>query len=309
MTKKVEKREIDGILLVNKPLGSSSNHVLQKVKRRFNAKKAGHTGSLDPLATGMLPICFGEATKFSQYLLDSDKTYEVTVNLTGSTTTGDVEGEVLDNTPAGAIHKIATQQLKDAIQSFVGEINQIPPMYSALKHKGQPLYKYARKGETIERKSRVVTIFSIKQLQDLPNDNGEIKLVVHCSKGTYIRTLAEDIGRKLGCGAHTTRLHRTVVSPYQGSTMHTFEQLGIGEEPSADFEKLDALLLPMDSAISTLPKVMLDKTQTKQLSFGQPVHCDAKDELVRFYDEFDSFLGVGNVDPVGNVVKRRLVSR
>ena len=298
------RQTINGVLLLNKPLGISSNKALQKTKHCFNAKKAGHTGSLDPLATGMLPICFGEATKFSQYLLDSDKVYEVTGKLGQTTTTGDKEGEVLEQRSV----KFNDDDLQAALKKFTGHIQQIPPMYSALKHKGQPLYKLARKGETVERKPREVTIISIDLIAC---ENSELKLRVHCTKGTYIRTLIEDIGAELGCGAHVSQLHRTLVTPFEKESMISIEDL----EKLSDEQRLE-YLLPVDAPVSMLPKLFLDKDQIHLLQTGQPLQISldevelAGDEItiLRLYSTKGDFLGLGHFDDAGIIIKRRLVA-
>src|SRR5579862_9142002 len=226
------KRQIHGILLLDKPLGMTSNAALQKVKRLFNAKKAGHTGSLDPLATGMLPICFGEATKFSQFLLESDKCYQVEAKLGVKTRTGDAEGEVIAVKP---VMDLTCERLEAVLSQFVGQIQQIPPMYSALKIQGKPLYELARQGIEIPREARSVQIYRL-QLIDFQAET--LKFEVQCSKGTYVRTLVEDIGELLGCGAHVSALRRTVVLPYNEIKMYTLDAL---EEIHQQFG-MDALI-------------------------------------------------------------------
>lgn len=211
-----KRRDVDGILIFDKPLGMSSNAALQKVRWLFNASKGGHTGSLDPLASGVLPLCLGEATKFSQYLLDADKTYITEARLGMTTSTGDAEGEVLEIKPC----QVTLAEVQALLPRFTGEIEQIPPMYSALKHDGQPLYKLARAGETVERKPRSVTI---RQLTLLGLEGDRLRLQVHCSKGTYIRTLVEDIGAALGCGAHVAELRRVQAGPFDLARAVTLE--------------------------------------------------------------------------------------
>jgi len=293
------KRDLNGILLVDKPIGLSSNQVLQRVKYHYQAKKAGHTGSLDPLATGMLPICFGQATKFSQYLLDGDKTYEAEVCLGVTTTTGDKEGEIVEKHD---VPIITEQKIHQILSDFTGPIHQIPPMYSALKHEGKPLYHYARKGEVIDRKSREITIHSLELLaMNLPY----ITLRVHCSKGTYIRTLAQDIGAALVVGAHLSALRRIAVDPYVGLPMYPLDDL-------LKNQRDDALLLSADSAIRAWPKVILDDEQVTALFYGQPLTLVTKtnpDVAMRLYDKSGVFLGVAVIDEQGAVVKRRLMSR
>lgn len=314
------KRDLNGIFLLDKPLGGSSNHALQRVKRLFNAVKAGHTGSLDPLATGMLPICLGEATKFSQHLLDANKTYEVTAMLGVRTDTGDSEGRIIDScndfsNDRGLIQPQEGRrplvaptrgQLNELLQKFTGTIQQVPPMHSALKHKGRPLYEYARKGEVIDRPARTVTIFSLEviddgQVQDLPLQT--ISLRVHCSKGTYIRSLIDDIGEALGCGAHVIALRRTMVEPFNHYPMITFEEL----EASGD---RDQYLLPIDAALSSWPKQILADEISKRLLQGQSLSLapSSPPSFVCFYTESGQFLGVGAVNEKGEVVNKRLVS-
>jgi tRNA pseudouridine55 synthase len=212
-------RTVNGILLLDKPAGLTSNAALQAVKRLYRARKAGHTGSLDPLATGLLPICFGEATKISGFLLDADKHYRVQCRLGVRTNTGDAEGEVLEQRPVEGITEAA---LRKVIEGFIGDIEQIPPMYSALKHKGERLYNLARQGVEVEREARTVTIHAL-ELLDFGGDTAELR--VHCSKGTYVRTLVEDIGALLGCGAHVSGLRRLGVGPFDGSVMHDMDAL------------------------------------------------------------------------------------
>ncbi len=244
-------RPISGILLLDKPLGLSSNHALQRVKRLYDARKAGHTGSLDPLADGMLPVCFGDATKLSAFLLDADKHYWFRVRLGVSTATGDAEGEILQTHPTKGVD---AEQIEGVLARFSGEIEQLPPMYSALKHKGKRLYELAREGVEVEREPRRVKIHSLKLVcaDHLP----EFELEVHCSKGTYVRTLAEDIGDALGVGAHVTALRRTGVGPYTGQQMYSMEMLERAAEQGQ--EALDRLLLPIDTALSDWPVVRVN---------------------------------------------------
>lgn len=300
------KRNIHGIFLLDKPLGLSSNHALQRVKRLFNAAKAGHTGSLDPLATGMLPICFGEATKYSQHLLDADKCYEVTAKLGVRTNTGDAEGFILDVGSDRRSPMIESTELRDMIKKFTGEIQQIPPMYSALKHKGRPLYEYARKGETIDRPARTVTISSIELIgvsQSAAEGSSTLSLRVHCSKGTYIRSLIDDIGEALGCGAHVIALRRLWVASFQASSMMTLEDL------SENRVNCDAYLLPIDAALTAWPKQILDEQQSKRLLQGLPLFLlSAPSGFTCFYNESQVFLGVGNVAKNGEIINKRLTS-
>ncbi len=250
-------RPLDGVLLFDKPLELSSNAALQKVRRLFQAEKAGHTGTLDPLATGLLPVCFGEATKFSTALLDADKSYRATMRLGQTTTTGDAEGEVVSERPVA----VTLSDVEAALAKFRGDILQIPPMHSALKHEGKPLYEYIRKGETIEREPRQVTIHELV-LERFAGDGLEIS--VRCSKGTYVRTLAEDIGEALGCGAHLTALRRTAIAHFDLRDACGWEQL----QAMSESERL-ACVLPVDSLMPGMPKLQLDAVQIKRLAQGQ----------------------------------------
>ncbi len=297
------KRQVDGILLLDKPAGMTSNGVLQYVKRLFCAKKAGHTGSLDPIATGMLPICFGEATKFSQFLLESDKTYQVTGKLGVQTTTGDIEGEIVAALP---VVDVTQERLNQVMAAFIGQLDQIPPMFSALKHKGRPLYEFARKGIDIERKPRSITVFSLNLLSF---ERDEFTFDVHCSKGTYVRTLVEDIGNALGCGAHVTALRRLVVSPYQHQVMYTLPELDAMLEKDG-LSGLDACLLPLESSVNIFPAVKLSTAAAFYLRTGQAVRTNISFDspLVRLMSEDARFLGVGEVMTDGRVKPHRLVS-
>jgi tRNA pseudouridine55 synthase len=291
------KKNINGILLLDKPLGFSSNQALQKAKWLLQAAKAGHTGTLDPLATGLLPLCFGEATKFAHYLTDADKTYIATVNLGTTTTTGDAEGEVLSTQP---VH-VNQVQLEQVCQQFIGKISQVPPMYSALKHEGKPLYEYARAGVEIERKPRMVTIYNIT----LNAFAGNVAtMTVICSKGTYIRTLAEDIGKQLGCGAHLIGLRRIATANYkiaQSITLDQFEALSA--------EQRLATLQPADSAVQHLPAIILDTDSAFYLQQGQSVWCSGAipQGLLRLYDEQQLFLGLGEQLSNGKISPKRLI--
>jgi len=292
------KRNINGVLLLDKPLGFSSNQALQKVKWLFQAAKAGHTGTLDPLATGLLPICLGEATKFSQYLTDADKTYIATIKLGMTTTTGDAEGETVSTADVD----VSAEQFASACQQFLGEIQQLPPMYSALKHEGKALYEYARAGIEVERKVRTVTIRKIVVDRF---DQDEALVTVTCTKGTYIRTLAEDISAALGCGAHLTGLRRTETAAYTLTESMTVEAL-----EAMTLEERDALLLPVDSAIASLPKVTLGKDASFYLMQGQPVWMagEIPDSELRLYDEAGRFLGLGFLQDDGKVAPKRLIA-
>lgn len=296
------KRKINGILLLDKPIGLTSNGALQKVKRLFCAKKAGHTGSLDPVATGMLPICFGEATKFSQFLLESDKSYRVTAKLGIKTNTGDSEGEVLETKP---VVDITSARVEAVIKHYLGELDQIPPMFSAIKVNGKPLYELARKGVSIERKPRRIMIHQLA-LEGINGD--ELTLFVHCSKGTYVRTLVEDIGNDLGCGAHVVALRRTIVSPYAADAMYNMDTLTHIAETSGH-EGLLACLLPVETAVQILPAVKLSTAAAFYLRQGQPVRTNFPDNtpMVRLLAEDGRFLGVGEATGDGRVKPLRLV--
>ncbi len=300
MSKKLCKRNINGIVLLDKPVGMTSNAALQQVKRMLNARKAGHTGSLDPLACGMLPICLGEATKFSQFLLDADKQYLVQAKLGVKTTTGDAEGEVIAE---HQVTNISEAEVNNVLAQFIGEIEQIPSMYSALKHNGQPLYKLARQGITIDREPRKI---HIKQLSLLSYKKDKLTFEVHCSKGTYVRSLVEDIGDALGVGAHVTYLRRLAVGPYQGSTMVTFDEL---EQIDPD-QDLSKILLPIESSLLSCPKVSLTQSMSFYVRRGQAVmisNLPNEGEWVRLYDNNDAFLGMGQVQTDRKVAPKRLI--
>ena len=294
---------ISGILLLDKVTGVSSNGALQMAKKMFAAAKAGHTGSLDPLATGMLPICFGEATKFSQFLLESDKSYRVTAKLGVTTETGDADGEVVKTTEVTA----SAADIEDALMSFMGDIEQIPSMYSAIKHEGVPLYKLAREGKTVERKPRAVTIYDIRILRI---EGDELEFEVDCSKGTYVRSLVEDTGDKLGCGGHVTVLHRLSAGPYPAEKMLTLEQLG-NIKAEGGFEAIDELLLPLSTSVADWPRVELGDNAAYYIQQGQPVMASDRpaDGWVSVYKASSGeFLGVGEVLEDGRIAPRRLVS-
>ncbi|WP_111658117.1 tRNA pseudouridine(55) synthase TruB [Isoalcanivorax indicus] len=304
MARKRRGRDINGILLLDKPPGVTSNGALQVVKRLFAAAKAGHTGSLDPLATGMLPICFGEATKFSQYLLDADKSYRVTARLGVTTDTGDADGEVRDTRPVTA--DAAT--VERTLMTFLGDIEQIPSMYSAIKHQGQPLYKLARQGIEVERQPRQVTIH---RLEVLGQDGDDLHFEVDCTKGTYVRSLVEDLGEALGCGAHVTLLRRLSAGPYPTDGMLTLDELGSLKEEGG-FEALDARLLPVETAVADWPQVKLGRDAAFYLCQGQPVMAAdrPRDGMVTLYNaESGAFLGVGEVQEDGMIAPRRLVAQ
>ncbi len=282
---RIIRRPLDGVLLFDKPLDLSSNIALQKVRRLFQAEKAGHTGTLDPLATGLLPICFGEATKFSNALLESDKTYRALIQLGQTTTTGDAEGEI---TSTCAV-KLESAQVSAALRNFMGQIEQVPPMHSAIKHQGKPLYEYIRKGITVERKSRSVTIYELI-LERFAGD--ELGITVRCSKGTYIRTLAEDIGLALGCGAHLRGLRRTAIGRFHLEGAHTWSQLEAMTMPQRD-----ACLMPLDNLIQELPALELDAAQVIRIAQGQRLVIETAlpDGKMRLYGA-GRFIGVGNLE-------------
>ena len=302
-------RSVNGIFLLNKPSGLTSNQALQRVKKIFNANKAGHTGALDPLATGVLPLCFGESTKFSQFLLDSEKHYRSTYTLGLATTTGDCEGELIASNDASSVTQ---QQVEEALNEFRGEIEQVPSMYSALKHNGQPLYKLARKGLEVERQPRTVTIFDYKLLAFRAGKNPQIDVQVHCSKGTYIRSLADDLGKFLGCGAHVSALNRYKSGPFDESeTLSLTELETLREDNSA--EQLDHLLKPVDAAIAHLNLVELDEIMSAYFRQGQPVmskqvfHLGQEGDIVRVFRKDGVFLGIGQVAEDGNLAPKRLI--
>lgn len=316
MARKRKGRLVNGVLLVDKPQGMSSNDVVQYVKRAFKAAKAGHTGTLDPLATGLLPICLGEATKFSQFLLDADKAYFVTAKLGERTDTSDADGEVVERNSVN----VSEQQIKQALVQFSGLIKQIPSMFSALKHEGKPLYYYARKGVVIDRPAREITIHKIDWLA-LKGD--ELSLHVSCSKGTYIRTLIDDLGQVLGCGAHVKVLRRTQVGHYDSEKMITFEHLDnltpenlprsydVEGVDLAVFGGLDSLLIPMDTPIKSLISLDVTKPQTEQFRLGQALNCEQKlneGQVVRLYESVSNvFIGVANVTADNKLQPKRVV--
>ena len=295
-------RDIHGVFLLDKPQGMSSNDIMQKVKRIFQANKAGHTGALDPLATGMLPICLGEATKFSQFLLDADKRYLVTAKLGECTDTSDAEGQIVETREVN----VKTPEILTALEQFRGDILQVPTMFSALKHNGKPLYEYARQGITVEREARPITIF---ELNFIEYNAPYLTLEVHCSKGTYIRTLVDDLGEALGCGAHVTMLRRTAVADYPTEKMLDWHALQSLAEQQ-DLSLLDALLLPMDTAVAKLPALTLNESQTQGIGFGQRIKFDNPNRLqgqVRLFSHENRFLGVAVIDENNVIRPQRLV--
>ncbi|CAK9883786.1 MAG: tRNA pseudouridine synthase B [Candidatus Erwinia impunctatus] len=301
-------RDIHGVLLLDKPQGLSSNDALQKVKRLYSANRAGHTGALDPLATGMLPICLGEATKFSQYLLDSDKRYRVVARLGQRTDTSDADGTLVSERPVN----ITRQQLDDALDQFRGDSLQIPSMYSALKYQGRKLYEYAREGISVPREARPIHVYD---LQFIRWQGDELELEIHCSKGTYIRTITDDLGELLGCGAHVIVLRRLQVATYPVSKMVTLEQLSelqqrAEAEGVSPATYLDALLMPMDSPAQAYPQVNLPEATAAFFRQGQAVHAVQAPEsgLVRVTMGAEQhFIGMAEVLDDGRVAPRRLV--
>ncbi len=295
------RRNVSGIILLDKPKGFSSNAALQKVRWLLNAEKAGHTGSLDPLATGVLPLCFGEATKFSQYLLDADKGYETLMQMGVTTTTADAEGEVIERREV----TVGRADIEAVLPRFRGDISQIPPMYSALKRDGQPLYKLARQGEVVEREARSVTI---ARLELLGCEGEQASLSVACSKGTYIRTLVEDIGQVLGCGAHVAELRRTQAGPFSLAQCVTLDEL---EQVHADGgnEAVDRFLMPSDSGLEHWPMVQFSEHSAFYWLHGQAVRApDApKFGMVRVQDHNARFIGIGEVSEDGRIAPRRLI--
>ncbi|MGR5551007.1 tRNA pseudouridine(55) synthase TruB [Vibrio alfacsensis] len=308
MARRRKGRPINGVVLLDKPTGISSNDALQKVKRIYFAEKAGHTGALDPLATGMLPICLGEATKFSQFLLDSDKRYRVIAKLGERTDTSDSDGEVVETRPVD----VSLEKLEACIEKFRGESDQIPSMFSALKYQGKPLYEYARQGIEVPRESRKITVYEIILHRFEEN---EAEMEVHCSKGTYIRTIVDDLGEMLGCGAHVTMLRRTGVAKYPYEKMVTLEQLNelleqAHRDEIAPKELLDSLLLPMDTAVEDLPEVNLNAELTNLVQHGMPVQVFGAPEgtPIRMTSGEDKlFIGVAEVNDDGKVAPKRLV--
>jgi len=295
---KRETRDVDGLLILDKPSGLTSNRCLQQVKHLLRAAKAGHTGALDPLASGVLPLCFGEATKVSQFLLDSDKAYRARIRLGVATTTGDSEGEIV---AMAAVPVFSAGQIEAVLGKFRGVITQQPSIYSALKQNGVPLYKLAREGKAIEPKFRDVTIYS---LQLLAHAGDELEIEVSCSKGTYVRTLAEDIGKMLGTGAHLTALRRLKAGPFTLADSITMDELTKLVESGA----LDARLLAPDQAIADLPSVQLDAEQARRLRQGQVVrvagNANAPDVRVYFATEF---VGIGELRGNGTLTAKRLM--
>lgn len=296
MQRKIIRRRVDGVLLLDKPTGMTSNGALQTARRLLNAAKAGHTGTLDPMASGLLPLTFGEATKFSQMLLDADKAYEAGVQLGVDTDTGDAEGQVL------ATHPVAVDevQLRAVLERFVGDIDQVPPMYSALKRNGKPLYEYARAGIEVERSARRIRIAAIELVSF---DGSRFTIRVDCSKGTYIRTLAMDIGAALGCGAHLCALRRTRIGEFVIA-----EGIPLSQLEAAEGEARDALLAPADTLVSAFPRIDLDAAQAALMLHGQPLSLQAQGQgFVRIYGP-EAFLGLAEWKVDGKLWAKRLIA-
>ncbi len=304
-SRKKQGRPINGIVLLDKSAGLSSNAALQEVKKLYEARKAGHTGSLDPLATGVLPLCLGEATKVSQFLLDSDKQYRARIKLGERTDSGDCEGAVIETNDASAV---TLDQIKEALTNFQGEIEQVPPMYSAIKKDGVPLYKMARRGVEVEREARRVTVYSIELCESSERlESQEFELDIACSKGTYIRTIADDLGQQLGCGAHIVALRRTAAGVFNEQRCVDMKSLHEAKA-SEGLAGIDRFLIPMDEAVGNLPEVRLPSITADCVRHGQAVlvrHLPAEG-LVRLYEE-EQFIGIGCINDDGKVAPRRLV--
>ncbi|ALM51077.1 tRNA pseudouridine(55) synthase TruB [Halomonas huangheensis] len=300
---------IDGVVLLDKPQGMSSNHALQRVRRLFQAQKAGHTGTLDPMATGLLPVLLGEATKFSQHLLDADKVYRTRVELGASTDTGDAEGEVVARS---AVPTLEESDLRTMMAGFIGEQQQTPPMYSALKLNGRKLYELAREGKSVERASRAIRVYDARLLSaSLHGVSPSFDIEVRVSKGTYVRTLAEDMAKALGCEGHISQLRRLETGPFDASGMVTIEML----ESLPDQSEREAQLAPIDSLLQHLPAHQLSERGARALTFGQPARqewdfsraVDAGENPIRLYRD-DAFVGLGVVETEGDIIPRRLLS-
>jgi len=298
MSKRNKKgRDIDGVLILDKASGHSSNSALQDIKRLFGANKAGHTGSLDPLASGILPICLGQSTKVAQFLLNDDKRYFVRGRLGQISNTGDSEGEL---TKYGSTKDLDEKSLKNTLKEFIGEINQIPPMYSALKKNGTPLYKLARKGLEVERKARKVSIYEI---QFILLENDILTLEVSCSKGTYIRTLIEDIGKSFGCGAHVIELRRIGFAHLNISQGKTFEDI-----KGMNYSELDSLLIGSDAMLPNLTSIYLDYEQSCDIKLGRKIKCNKLNTIqkVKLYDVNKKFIGIGESNSLSEVLPKRV---
>ena len=299
MARRRKGRNISGVLLLNKPTGISSNKALQRVRAMLNASKGGHTGNLDPMATGLLPLCFGEATKFSSYLLDADKAYIACARLGQITDSGDADGEIIEQRP---VPEITEEQIRQVMDRFTGDIEQVPPMYSALKQNGQPLYKLAREGKTVERKPRPVTIF---QIELISWQSPDLTFSVRCSKGTYVRTLAEDMAEALGPGAHLISLHRTHTGGFDADAMIDMDKL----QSERDQElSLDGYLMSPDVLVAHFPQKNLSAAESQRILHGQDVANDAElSGMVRLYDAEDQFIGLAEATNAGRLQPRRIV--
>jgi tRNA pseudouridine55 synthase len=304
-------RPINGILVLDKPAGQTSNALLQTVKRLYFAQKAGHTGTLDPLATGVLPLCFGEATKFSQYLLDSDKAYLSTFVLGVRTNSSDADGEIIED--KGVI-ELDEQLIRQSLETFSGDIEQIPSMFSAIKHQGQPLYKLAREGKEVERKVRQVTVYelrldAIRQAAENASGRLEVDVFVRCSKGTYIRSIAEDLGQLLGCGGHVSALRRTQAGPFYEADVVSLMTLDSLKQHDV-YEQMDELLRPVDSALEHLSSVNLSEAAGFYIRQGQAVLVPRApaEGTVKLLAEDGEFLGIGEVMDDGKIAPRRLIA-
>lgn len=301
MSKRNHKvRDVNGVILLDKASGNSSNFVLQQVKRLFGANKAGHTGSLDPLASGLLPICLGQATKVAQFLLNDDKRYLVRAKFGQVSSTGDSEGKILN---FGSTRGIDESSIKTILSQFIGDINQVPPMYSALKRNGTPLYKLARKGIEIERSPRPVTVHEINFLDF---DDAVVSLEVFCSKGTYIRTLVEDIGKSLGCGGHVVELRRTGFAHLDLSGSKTYEQLSKLKEQN--LESLDSVIISADEMLPNLKSVYLDSEQTRDIRLGKKIEYlgFSTSQKLKLYDHNKQFIGIGESNLMSEILPKRL---
>ncbi len=296
MSKRKSGLNVHGILLLDKRSGVSSNYALQEVRRLFNANKAGHTGSLDPLATGLLPLCFGEATKISSLMLDDNKRYQVVAKLGVMTDTGDAEGRIIEQKP---IPELTSQQIEKCLQGFRGEIEQVPPMYSALKHKGRKLYELAREGKVVERKARQIKILDLELVGSTIDT---LTLNVFCSKGTYIRSLVEDIGHQLGCGGTVTGLRRTQAGQFKLEEAYKIEQL-----QAMNMDSLQACLLDVDKPLESLPMIELSEHQVISIKHGQQIDTDTNEPsngLIRMYGD-QGFLGLGELLLGGKLIPRK----
>ena len=302
-------RQVNGILLLNKALGVSSNKALQEVKHLYHAAKAGHTGTLDPLATGVLPICFGEATKFTQFLLDADKKYSATIRFGISTSSGDAGSKIVSE--SGAIN-LNIEKINSTLARFRGKILQVPSMYSALKHEGVRLYELARKGINVDRKARSIEIYSLEIINFRPGEFPEADFKVHCSKGTYIRSLAEDIGTSLGCSAYISNLHRDAVGEFNNNDSITQKELEFIKNSDL-MDDLDSLLKPIDAGIQHLMEANLTEDATFYFCRGQPVVApqtfrESKEgDIVRVFQQEGLFIGVGEISADGKLAPKRLI--